>query len=72
MSVRELNAEKRPRRCLRCGKAMWTDRCHRICTKCEHLNERMGQPHRVLAADIRAALRRANDIARDLAAFSDD
>ena len=25
--------------CLGCGKAMWTDRCHRICRKCQRRND---------------------------------
>jgi len=25
--------------CLGCGEAMWTDRCHRICRKCQRRNE---------------------------------
>ena len=41
MTVRRANALKRTRRCLKCGKAMYTDRCHRICPKCAHENERL-------------------------------
>ena len=25
--------------CLGCGEAMWTDRCHRICRKCQRRND---------------------------------
>lgn len=39
MSVRQANALKRTRRCLKCGRLMWTDRCHRICKKCRRRNE---------------------------------
>ena len=53
MSIRELNAQKATRRCLRCGKPMWTDRCHRICTKCSHTNEAMGEPYTALTRDVR-------------------
>jgi hypothetical protein len=41
MSIREANARKARRRCLKCGKVMFTDRCHRICTRCTHQNEKL-------------------------------
>ena len=33
-SMRVENRRKRRLRCLRCGALFWTDRCHRICSKC--------------------------------------
>lgn len=41
MSIRKANSQKRSRRCLKCGKKMYTDRCHRLCPKCGHQNERL-------------------------------
>ena len=29
------DTEKKWMTCLRCGEKMWTDRCHRICKKCQ-------------------------------------
>ena len=39
MTTRQANLAKISRRCLKCGKLMWTDRCHRICVACSHRNE---------------------------------
>ena len=39
MTTRQANLAKTSRRCLKCGKLMWTDRCHRICIACSHRNE---------------------------------
>ncbi|MBM4037416.1 MAG: hypothetical protein FJ290_02785 [Planctomycetes bacterium] len=39
MTTRQANLAKTSRRCLKCGKLMWTDRCHRICVACSHRNE---------------------------------
>ena len=44
MTIREANRVKKHRSCLRCGRAMWTDRCHRICRKCRRRD--MGEPVR--------------------------
>ena len=52
MTVRVLNALKATRRCLKCGDPMWTDRCHRICTRCSHANEGMGQPPEALTREL--------------------
>jgi len=30
--------------CLGCGTPMWTDRCHRICTKCQRRNRAGAAP----------------------------
>jgi hypothetical protein len=34
----EANRTKKWMRCLKCGLAMWTDRCHRICRACSRDN----------------------------------
>jgi len=34
MSIKEANKLKKHLTCLRCGRRMWTDRCHRICARC--------------------------------------
>jgi len=57
MSIRELNAAKRTMRCLKCGKAMMTDRCHRICTKCSHTNEGLVENKASVTPDVRHVLR---------------
>lgn len=38
MSTRACNLEKKWRKCLRCGKKMKTDRCHRTCPRCRDDN----------------------------------
>jgi hypothetical protein len=40
MSIREANTMKKALGCLRCGRRMWTDRCHRICRRCHRANGR--------------------------------
>jgi len=57
MSIREANALKYTKRCLKCGKSMWTDRCHRICPKCAHENEGVADTKAAMPADIRQLLR---------------
>ncbi len=57
MSVRQANALKRTRRCLKCGRLMWTDRCHRICTKCGHSNECLLELRAATPQDVRHLLR---------------
>jgi|TARA_B100002003_G_C13977261_1_gene472704 hypothetical protein len=37
-TVKESDEQKKWLRCLRCNKQMWTDRCHRICVKCQRRN----------------------------------
>ena len=56
MLVKELNSAKATRRCLKCGKPMWTDRCHRICTKCGHANEGLAEPRVARSPDLRDLL----------------
>jgi hypothetical protein len=34
MTVREADRRKKWLNCLRCGRRMYTDRCHRICRRC--------------------------------------
>ncbi len=57
MSVRQANAFKCIRRCLKCDRLMWTDRCHRICTKCGHSNERLLELRAAVPQDARRLLR---------------
>jgi len=38
MSLRKLNLKKKWRPCLKCGRKMMTDRCHRICRSCRLSN----------------------------------
>jgi len=38
MSIRELDTAKKWFRCLRCGRKIWTDRCHRFCSRCADAN----------------------------------
>lgn len=57
MSTREANAIKSVRRCLKCSKPMWTDRCHRVCPKCAHDNEGITDARMAVTADIRRFLR---------------
>ena len=35
---------------------MWTDRCHRICTRCAHDNEALTEPRVALPRDVRRCL----------------
>jgi uncharacterized Zn finger protein (UPF0148 family) len=58
MSIREANSMKETRDCLKCGKPMWTDRCHRICPKCAHENEGISDTRATVTADVRQFLRR--------------
>ena len=44
MTLREANRLKALRPCLKCGKLILTDRCHRLCTKCGHANEKLLEP----------------------------
>jgi len=39
MTTRQANLVRSRRRCLKCGRPMWTDRCHRVCVACSHRNE---------------------------------
>ena len=47
-------------RCLGCGRQMWTDRCHRICAKCNSRNERFGGRRARSLLDVRR-LRHQNE-----------
>ena len=35
MTIREANCQKKWMTCLRCGRRMYTDRCHRTCRRCQ-------------------------------------
>lgn len=43
MSIRERNLEKLWLTCIRCGRRMWTDRCHRTCPRCRKIDDCRGQ-----------------------------
>lgn len=53
MSTREANRTKKWLNCLRCGRKLFTDRCHRICPKCHQKNEQEGHIRLVETAVIR-------------------
>jgi hypothetical protein len=38
MTTRTCNLKKKWRRCLKCGRKMHTDRCHRLCLRCREEN----------------------------------
>ncbi|MFP4056941.1 MAG: hypothetical protein ACLF0G_08735 [Candidatus Brocadiia bacterium] len=62
MSIREANAVKTQRRCLKCGRVMWTDRCHRLCTKCGHTNERLLETRASVTQELRQLLRQLGGV----------
>ena len=37
LEIARLNRQKKMLSCLRCGKVFRTDRCHRICSRCNEL-----------------------------------
>lgn len=39
-STRRLNIERKPLKCLGCGRMILTDRCHRFCRVCQRRNRR--------------------------------
>jgi len=57
MTTRQANLAKQPRNCLKCGKTMLTDRCHRICAKCAHTNEGLLEERAAMTQDLRQWLR---------------
>jgi len=57
MTAREANLVKQTRRCLKCGRMMWTDRCHRICVKCGHENDGLLEDKASVGDDVRHWLR---------------
>jgi len=57
MMVKELNRRKSTRHCLKCGKPMWTDRCHRICTHCAHDNDGLTECHVAVGPEVLQFLR---------------
>jgi len=34
VNARTLNLRRKKLTCLRCGRRFWTDRCHRVCSRC--------------------------------------
>ena len=45
--MRSDNLQKKWRPCLKCGRRIWTDRCHRFCGKCANINRRAGVQKKV-------------------------
>ena len=43
MTMREANRHKKWLNCLKCGRRIYTDRCHRICPKCHQKNAKEGR-----------------------------
>jgi len=41
MTIKERNVQKKWLTCIRCGKRIWTDRCHRYCRRCRIAVERL-------------------------------
>jgi len=41
MTIKERNLQKKWLTCLRCGKRIWTDRCHRFCRRCRTAIQRL-------------------------------
>lgn len=39
MSIRDANLVRKWRPCLKCGRLIRTDRCHRLCVACSHRND---------------------------------
>lgn len=54
MTIKDANAVKKWRSCLRCGKMMLTDRCHRICKKCHRRNNATHDKDRVRVSSSRS------------------
>ena len=61
MSIRERNQKRRWRPCLKCGRSMHTDRCHRLCRRCRAENEHLGRCRRVSIPDEMARNRLDSD-----------
>jgi hypothetical protein len=59
----EANQTKKWLRCLRCGLAMWTDRCHRICRSCSRDNRACPPPMTTTAIAIDPRDDEAADVA---------
>jgi hypothetical protein len=43
MSIRDANRAKKWLSCLKCGRPIYTDRCHRVCPKCHQKNDKEGR-----------------------------
>jgi hypothetical protein len=48
----EANQAKKWMRCLKCGVAVWTDRCHRICRACSRDNRACPPPVTTTAVSV--------------------
>lgn len=57
MTTRQADLLKGTRRCLKCGKLMWADRCHRICIPCSHVNEAILDDRTRVAHELRPWVR---------------
>ena len=42
MDVRNANLIRKRLPCLRCSRLFWTDRCHRVCARCQRLRRMNG------------------------------
>lgn len=42
MDVRSANLVRKRLPCLRCARLFWTDRCHRVCARCQRLRRLHG------------------------------
>ena len=61
MTTREANRTKALRRCLKCGREMWTDRCRRICVPCATTNEEFAEGRGWIAPEFRQWVRGLSD-----------
>ncbi|MBM4033742.1 MAG: hypothetical protein FJ291_18445 [Planctomycetes bacterium] len=57
MTTRQANLLKSSRRCLKCGKPIWTDRCHRLCVACANRNEGLVDDRGSVAHELRPWVR---------------
>ena len=69
MSVRDANRRRRWRPCLKCGRMMHTDRCHRICKRCKAENEFLARSDTLRI--VRTAVIADSDSSEEPWAFSD-
>ncbi len=57
MTTRQANLLKGFRRCLKCGKRIWADRCHRLCIRCSRRNEGVADCRGRVAHELRPWVR---------------
>ena len=61
MTTRQANLTKTLRRCLKCGREMRTDRCHRLCVPCATANEELADSRGWIAPEFRGWVRGLSD-----------